>query len=277
LLATAGNVSGEQATRNVHILVEQLDPPRWPRIGAALLDSYDIDGRRLHGPNGLGGVDFPCAQLHHPHAGDKLLADLVRQNPKEITVVVLGPATVLARAFDRDPELAGALERILLVGGTWHEPGDAGPVSEFHFACDPPAARQVLRAGVPLTLVPLDVSRKLVLSPTDLLKLADANTPAVRFLQRIVPPGFSSTASLFGTEGFYLQDVVGVATLTMPSLVTSRPVAVDVEVRGELTRGMSVVDVRWACTERPNADLVTEVDLHGIRQYILALLSGQAT
>src|SRR5205085_9840892 len=62
--ATAGNVDAEQATQNVHIIVGQVDPPRWPRLGAALPVEYETDGKRLHGPNGLGGVSFPCAQLH---------------------------------------------------------------------------------------------------------------------------------------------------------------------------------------------------------------------
>src|SRR3712207_4682291 len=101
LAATAGNVPPEQATRNVHVLVEQLDPPRWPRLGAALPVEYEIDAIRLHGPDGLGGIPFPCAQLHHPHPGDKLISDLVRLHPKEIAVVLMGPATVFARALDR--------------------------------------------------------------------------------------------------------------------------------------------------------------------------------
>src|ERR671935_3148378 len=67
LAATAGNVGADQATQNVHILVEQLDPPRWPRFGAALPVEYELDGTRLHGANGLGGLSFPCAELHHLH------------------------------------------------------------------------------------------------------------------------------------------------------------------------------------------------------------------
>src|SRR5581483_5513204 len=82
--ATAGNVSSEQATRNVQTIVEQVDPGKWPRIGTALPVEYDVDGTGLHGANGLGGISFPCAQLHHPHASDKLLSDLVRQNPHEL-------------------------------------------------------------------------------------------------------------------------------------------------------------------------------------------------
>src|SRR5947209_12734700 len=125
LAATAGNVASEQATRNVHILVEQLDPPRWPRLGAALPADYDVHGLAINGPGGLGGVDFPCAELHHPHPADKLLIDVIRQHPKEVAVVLAGPATTFARALDRDPEVANLVERVVVVGGTWHEPGDA--------------------------------------------------------------------------------------------------------------------------------------------------------
>src|SRR5262245_22445026 len=67
LAATAGNIPAEQATKNIHILVEQMDPPRWPRLGAALPVEYDTDGTRLHGPEGLGSTSFPCVRLHHPH------------------------------------------------------------------------------------------------------------------------------------------------------------------------------------------------------------------
>src|SRR5262245_13232876 len=90
LAATAGNVTAEQANRNMQILVDVFDPARRPRFGAALPVEYDVDGLKLHGPGGLGGTDFPCAELHHTHASDKLIVDLVRQYPKEITVVALG-------------------------------------------------------------------------------------------------------------------------------------------------------------------------------------------
>src|SRR5262249_1292566 len=141
LAATAGNIGAEQATRNVHIIIEQVDPPRWPRVGAALPVEYDAEGSNLHGPGGLAGVEVPCAQLHHPPARDKLIIGLVRQFPREVSVVLMGPATVFARALDRDPEVASLVERIIFLGGAWHEPGNAGPVAEFHFYCDPVAAR----------------------------------------------------------------------------------------------------------------------------------------
>jgi inosine-uridine nucleoside N-ribohydrolase len=273
LAATAGNVPGEQATRNVQILVEQLDPPRWPRLGAALPVEYDIDAQRLHGPGGLGGVGFPCAQLHHAHPGDKLISDLVRQFPKEVAVLVLGPATVLARALDRDPELATLVDRVVMVGGAWHEPGDVSAAAEFHFYCDPPAARQVLRCGAPLTLLPLDVTRKALFSPADLVDLPGRDTRAGRFLGQIAPHGIAPTAGLYGVEGMYLPDVLGPLALTHRGAVSTRAVAADVETRGELTRGMSVIDVRWSTTAKPNVELAVGVDPQALRQYVQETLA----
>ncbi len=273
LAATAGNVNAEHATKNVHVLIEQLDPPRWPRLGAALPVEYDVDGQELHGPGGLGGVDFPVARLHHPHPSDKLLADLLRQDPKEVTVVCLGPLTVLARAIDREPEFARLARRVVCMGGAWHEPGNASAVAEFHFYCDPLAARQVLRSGVPLTLIPLDVSRKILFSPTDLLELPSPESATCRFLRQIVPHGIRATSNLYGIEGFHLKDVLGIAALVLPGVLTTQPMTVDVETRGELTRGMSVVDARPHVRGTPNVELAVGVDVTAIRDYIRGLLS----
>jgi inosine-uridine nucleoside N-ribohydrolase len=268
IAATAGNVTAQQATQNVHIVVEQIDPPRWPRIGAALPVEYDTDGRRLHGPTGLGAVSFPCAQLHHPHSSDKLLSDLVRQNPKEVAVVVMGPLTVLARAIDRDPELPSLIQRLVIVGGAWHEAGNASAAAEFHFFCDPPAARQVLKCGVPLTLIPLDVTRKIVLAPADLLELPAPESPTCKFLRQIIPFGIGATSNLYGIEGFHLKDVLGIIALALPGALSTRPMLVDIETRGELTRGMSVVDSRPTPAANPNVDLAVGVDVAHVRGYI---------
>jgi inosine-uridine nucleoside N-ribohydrolase len=274
LLATAGNVGAERATLNVQILVEQLDPRRWPRLGAALPVEYDMDGTRLHGPNGLGGADFPCAQLHHPHPADRLLVELLRANPKEITVVCLGPATVLARAMDRDPAVPGLLGKLVLLGGSIGEPGNAGPVSEFHFACDPLAARQVLRCGAAVTLVPLDVTRKVLFSPTDLLELPGGDdSRTCRMLRKVVPFGIGATSNLYGIEGFHLKDVLGVAAVALTGAVSTRPMAVDVETRGELTRGMSVVDQRPWSKETPNVDVAVGVDSRAVAEWMRKILT----
>lgn len=272
LAATAGNVDADQATQNVHIVVEQLDPRRWPRVGAALPVEYDLDGKALHGPGGLGGVSFPCAQLHHQHSSDKLLSDLVRQHPKEVDVIVLGPLTVVARALDRDPELPALVQRLVCLGGAWHEPGNASAVAEFHFYCDPAAARQVLKAGASVTLIPLDVARKVLFSPKDLMELPCPDSRTCRFLRQIVPFGIGATSNLYGIEGFHLKDVLGVVALALPGALSTRSLPVDVEVRGELTRGMSVIDARTSSKSSANVELAVGVDVTAVRDYIDRIL-----
>lgn len=275
LAASAGNVGHTQATRNAYTIVEQIDPPRRPRVGTAPPEDYDIDNAALHGKDGLGGADLPCAMPAHTHPSDKLITDTLRQYPGEVAVAVMGPCTVLARALDRDPEAAKMISRLVVVGGTRHEPGDAGPVSEFHFACDPVSAKKVLECGASVTLLPLDATKKMLFSPGDVRNLGLSGTPTGDFLREIVPHLLSPTASLFGVEGVYLNDALAVVALARPDLLIVKPAAVDVETRGERTKGMSVFDSRWATEARPNVDVVTDFDVNAAREYIRGRLSGE--
>lgn len=275
LLATPGNVSAEQATANIHILIEQLDPPRWPRLGAAPTIEYEMDGKDLHGVNGFGGVTFPCSTLHHLLPSEKVLVEVVKQHPGQVSVICMGPCTVVARAIDLFPELPAAVKRIVCMGGTKKEPGNAGPVSEFHFACDPLAARQVLRCGAPIVLIPLDVMRQVLFSPTDLLGLPSDGSKACSFLRQIVPHGISATSSVYGIEGFHLKDVLGLAAVAMPKVIETQPASVDVETRGELTRGMSVFDSRPWHNPTPNVELAMHIDSQGLRDYVKRILLGE--
>jgi len=272
LAATAGNVSAEQATKNIHILIEQLDPPRWPRLGEATPANYGIDGAKLHGPGGLGSTDFPVSTLHNLPSSEKLLHETLRQYPGEITIVCMGPLTVLAHAFEMYPDLPGLVKRLVCLGGTLHEPGNAGPATEFHFACDPEAARTVVKCGAPLLLIPLDVTRKVLFSPRDLLGLPEDTSKACRFLRQIVPFGIAATSNLYGIEGFHLKDVLGIVAVAQPAAITSKPMHVDVETRGELTRGMAVFDQRQWLHATPNIDMATDVDNKEVREYIVRVL-----
>jgi inosine-uridine nucleoside N-ribohydrolase len=121
-------------------------------------------------------------------------------------------------------------------------------------------------------LLPLDASRKLLFSPRDLLELPAPEAPTCRFLRKIVPFAIGATANLYGIEGFHLKDVLGIVALVLPSALTVKPYPVDVETRGELTRGMSVVDARWNRKSANNVDLVVGVDAPAVRKYIDATL-----
>jgi inosine-uridine nucleoside N-ribohydrolase len=272
LLATAGNVSAEQATKNLRIVLDQLDPPRLPRLGAAPDVDYGMDGRKLHGPLGLGNSHFPCAPLHHLPTSEKVLAELARQFPGELTVICMGPATVLDRAFDLNPELQELIKRIVLIGGSLHEPGNAGPVSEFHFSCDPKAARRVVHCKTAVSLIPLDVTRKILYSPTDLLGEDTALSPAYHFLRQVVPFGIAATSNLYGIEGFHLKDVLAIVTVSLPTAVHAKHMSVDIELQGELTRGMSVFDRRSWQKTTPNVNVIVDVDAKEVRQYIKRII-----
>ena len=274
VLPTAGNVSADQATANVHTLVDEVDPPKRPRLAAALPAKYESDGIAFHGPGGLGGVTFPCATRHTLHPADKVLCELARENPREVTVVNLGPLTTLATALDRDPELPAILDQTVIIGGCWREAGNAGPVAEFHIHLDPDAARRVLAATLHPLLIPLDVTRRLIFSPSDLLALPNPESRTCRFLRQIVPYGIRASSNLYGIEGFHLKDVLGVAALALPAAVTSDAHHVDVETRGALTRGMTVIDTRPTPAGAANARVATGVAVADVREYILKTLSN---
>lgn len=272
IAAAAGNVPAETATRNVQVLVEQFDPPRLPRIGAALTVEYDIDGSKLHGPGGLGGITMPLVRLHHPIPSDRLLVDLIREYPHEVTVIAMGPLTVLARAMDHDPELHTLVQRLVCVGGTWHEPGNAGPMSEFHFYCDPMSAHNVIQSSMPTTLIPLDVTRRLTFSPRDLLDLPAPDSTTCRFLRQIIPHGIRMSSNVYGIEGFHMKDVLGVVAASDPSVLTTKSFPVAVEAWGELTRGVCVIDARLDHKSKANVDLAVSVDMQKVRDYIWRIL-----
>jgi inosine-uridine nucleoside N-ribohydrolase len=274
LLPTAGNVSADQATANVHTLIDVLDPPKWPRLAAALPARYEIDGLALHGPGGLGGVTFPTATRHTLHPADKVLVELAHEHPRQVSLLNLGPLTTLATALDRDPTLPAVLDQTVIVGGAWRVPGNSGPVAEFHFYIDPDAGKRVLHAELNPLILPLDMTRRLTFSPTDLLELPNAECRTCQFLRQIIPFGIRASSNLYGIEGFHLKDVLAVVAASLPSAVSSEPHHVDVETRGELTRGMTVVDTRSQPSGPANARVATDVNVPEVRQYMNRILNG---
>jgi inosine-uridine nucleoside N-ribohydrolase len=233
-----------------------------------------MDGTTLHGSDGLGGVGFPYLERHSQPVAEKLIAELIHESPHEIAVVVLGPCTTLARALDRDPELPSLIDQLILVGGAWREPGNSGPVSEFHFTLDPDAAKQLLHIGIHPTIIPLDLTRKLIFSPSELLNLPNQESKTGKFLRQIVPFGIRASSHVYGIEGFHLKDVMGLAALALPGSIRTEHRVVEVETRGEFTRGMMVVDDRKTPSGRANAQIGTDAAIGEIRQYLTRTLEA---
>jgi inosine-uridine nucleoside N-ribohydrolase len=270
ITATGGNVSPRQATLNVQTLVELLDPPRLPRLGAAPEDTLlPVDGRQMHGADGLGNANLPVAEHHNAHPAEKVLCDEVRAAPHQVTILALGPLTNLARAFQHDPQLPSQIGRLIVVGGTIGGPGNVSPAAEFNFYADPLAARTVLRAPMTKTVIPLDVTSQLVFSFDLLDELPPEDTPAGSLLRQILPYRFRAHRQMLGLEGIYLHDVVGLVAAIHPELFETSEMAGDVETEGELTSGALVVDRRQARQWRPNMEVATAMDAGAVRDCVL--------
>ena len=274
--AVGGNVGPEQATRNVQAVIEQLDPPRWPRIGVATMPEMGLPTRdvQLHGADGLGNANFQVSELQHRHPSEKVICDEIRAAPGELTIVALGPQTNLARAFARDPGVVELLGQIVMMGGTLRGAGNATPAAEFNVYCDPEAARAVFRSAATKTLVPIDVTSEVTFGYDLLDQLPDEDTRAGRFLRRVLPFLFRSYRQELGYESIRLNDATALAAALHPEWFDVELAAADVELSGELTTGATVFDRRRNRQWRTNLAVATKVDVAAARDYILRGISA---
>jgi len=275
--AVGGNCPPDQATRNVQAIIEQLDPPRWPRIGAASAPDHrlPVDGRYLHGTDGLGGTDLQVAELRARHPSEKVISDAVRSSPNAVTIIALGPLTNIARVFQRDPELSSLAGQIVISGGTISGPGNITPAAEFNIYCDPEAAEAVFRSPSTKTLVPLDVTNKIILSYDLFNRLPDESTKAGKLLHKILPPAFRAYRQRFGLEGIHVHDSITLVAAVYPELFTFQEMAADVETMGELTSGMTVFDRRRVPAWRHNMEVAVEMNESEVVAKIIHNLGGK--
>jgi purine nucleosidase len=261
----------DQATRNVQAIIEQLDPPRWPRIGVATLPEMGLPNRKvqLHGADGLGNANFQVSELQHRHPSEKVICDEVRAAPGEVTIVALGPLTNVARAFARDPALAELIGQIVIMGGTLSGPGNITPAAEFNIYCDPESARSVFRTVATKTLVPIDVTGQVTFGYDTLDQLPSETSRTGRFLRKILPCLFRSYRQELGYEHIRLNDVVALIAAFHPELFEIELAAADVELSGELTTGATVFDRRRIREWRTNVAVATKVDGAAVRDCVL--------
>lgn len=282
-----GCVSAAQAAQNIWAIIEAVDPPKRPRIGVA--DSPDaqyelvrfserygdaaLTTRRLNGENGLGDWPLGDVQRHHSRSAVKLLHEVTREFPGEVSLITLGPLTNLAWAIEWDPEFLARVKGLYLLGGAVAAPGDLTPVGEFNVCFHPDAARRVLRAAATKTLIPLDVGRKAALTFDHLRRCEwDETRSADRLVQSLLNSALRGARQHLGQEAFWVYEAAAIAAVSRPELFQRHAVAVDVETDGTLTRGMTVVDRRPRPAWRPNIDLLTDVDAQGLLDYALRLL-----
>ncbi|MEQ8784944.1 MAG: nucleoside hydrolase [Pirellulaceae bacterium] len=266
-----GNVHHEQASRNVQSIIDQLDPPRFPRMGTASLPEFGsvADRRNMNGEDGLGNAGFAVAQLHQQHPSPKIICDEVRSAPEQVTIICLGPLTNIAQAFRRDPELATLVDRIIMTGGAVNGIGNVTPSAEFNIYCDPSSAREVFRSKTTKTLIPLDITEQVSLTLDIVEELPDEETRAGSLLHRMLPFAFRAFHQRLGMESIFLHDVVGLLAAVQPELFETVEMAGDVETLGELTTGATVFDRRRNSQWRSNMEVAVNVNVPAVIDCII--------
>jgi len=250
ITTVAGNVEVEKCTRNVRSVLRFAEAGYEPAIfqgSSKPLRLALVTAPEVHGKDGLGNTQSSSAakrsdRRNHAVESIRLLCD---RFANELTIVALGPLTNIALAVKRHPRSLRKVRRIVSMGGAFRVPGNTGPVAEFNYYVDPHAARTVLLSGLPLTVVPLDVTEQFLIQRSRLKQIVSKRgTKLARFIYRITGNYMEYHRKTLGVHGGYLHDPLATAIAIWPSLARTRQVHIDVECRSKLTRGMTVADFR---------------------------------
>jgi len=279
--ATAGTVDAAQANTNTMAIIGKLDPARYPRIGSALppSDAPLLGDIHLNGPDGMAGCDFPTATRQHDHASDKVMGDLIRRYPGEVTVVCMGPLSNLARLIRRDPTVVPMIDKIVISGGSVAHAGNATAVAETNFYFDPASAREVFASLTTKSLVPLDVTESITFGLDLMEKLPSLHSRAGELMRKILQYKFRVSHQKLGREVMPLQDAVTLISLLEPELFQWDEMSGDVEVSGTLTRGMTLFDRRLRPEWQTNMEVARRAATSEVRDAIVRSLryAGQQT
>jgi purine nucleosidase len=292
-----GNVDAHQVERNTRAVLElagRTDVEVALGRDRPLVKSIETTPE-THGPEGLGHATLPPpSRPLSARNGVDLILDEARRRPGEITLVTLGPLTNLAVALLREPTLPTLLKGWTLMGGAYRHPGNTAPTTEWNIHCDPEAAKIAFRAwgesaelhghGRPVALG-LDVTEQAKIVPDHVVALAKAagstpddslalargedpmlatrsvaSNPIVRYVADALRFYMEFHAQYDGFYGAFIHDPLAVATALDPALVTTEPVAVDVELGGTFTTGETVADWRGVWGRPPNVDIAVTAE-----------------
>jgi len=273
----AGNVPVDLATTNLFRILEVAAPSPRPRVARGApgpLRRALVSAAHVHGDDGLGGVDRlvePDGRPRYPahdralEPGDAadLILDTARRFAGRLVIIALGPLTNLAIALARDPTGLAGVASVIVMGGAIGVAGNVTPAAEFNVYVDPEAAAAVLQAGLPVHLVPLDVTRQVMLRREDLDGRLD-RVPGrlARFVRDFTRHGFASGLP-DGDAGIALHDPLAAGAAIDPGALGFEPLHVEVEHEGQITRGLTVADRRPIADPgkvRPNCQVAMRVD-----------------
>jgi inosine-uridine nucleoside N-ribohydrolase len=272
-----GNVAVEQATKNAALVLDLLGPEPRPilaRGAAQPLGQGFIRARSVHGSDGLGELNrfknpngtpryrFPQLPQDIPDATEVLL-ELLGQYPEELTLITLGPLTNLAEALQADKRRVMGLREVVIMGGAIRIPGNISPGAEFNISVDPYAAQRVFQSGLPIKLIPLDVTERVCLDSMEVKDLAQAMAePLGMFLSDVTEKAMEYMREVRGKAAILLHDPLAVGVAVDPTIVTTTSLHVDVETHDGITRGMTLADlrpIRDDLKQSPNLRVALEV------------------
>ena len=273
ITAVAGNVPLALTEKNARMICELAGRTDMKvHAGAdAPLNKPLVTAEYIHGKTGLDGPTLPdpVMPLQSMHAVDFIVETVLSEPPGEITLCTLGPLTNIGLALRRAPELSDRIKQIVMMGGGFFEGGNVTPAAEFNIYVDPEAARAVFASGIPIVMMPLDVTHKVLTTRRHLQQIGRLGTPVAKAVVEMLGFFERYDERKYGTDGGPLHDPTVIAWLIRPELFSGRYCNVEIETESALTEGMTVVDW-WQVTDRPhNALVMHEVDADGFFDLVI--------
>lgn len=278
LTSVAGNVPLARTTDNTLKLIElagRSDVPVFAGCPRPLFRA-PVTAEAVHGETGLNGVDLPkpktTAQSTHAVTW---LVDTLRNAETPVTLCPLGPLTNIAQALVQAPDIVENIDAIIAMAGAVRTHGNVTPAAEFNVYADPHAAEIVFACGCDLTLMPLDVTHRALITAERLDAFRALPAPIGPACHGMLSFYFRPNESRFSVAGSPLHDPCVIAYLLQPDLFAGKAVNVQVETTSSLTFGMTLAD--WWGPAEPNALVMQTVDADGFFMLILERLATLVT
>ena len=246
LTTVQGNVNLEKTTRNALALLEYFNAKHIPvakGCSLPLVSPPHESGESVHGKSGLGQAILPEPKSKPvgTHAVDYLIERFLTE-PDELTLFAVGPLTNVALAIRKEPRFAKAVKKMVIMGGAIRSGGNVSPLAEFNIHEDPHAAHIVFNAGIPITLIPLDVTYQCLLTSADVERLNRIDSPIPRFIRDVTADYMAFYKKYEGFAGCALHDPLTVATVIAPELLSIEEHYVNVDISGGVSTGKTYAD-----------------------------------
>jgi purine nucleosidase len=259
---TCGNCTTAQGTKNALGVLQMAGAAHVPVAAGAEVPLIQplLTAPETHGDTGLGYAQLPTLETApvDQHAVDFLI-ERIMAAPGEMTLVAVAPLTNLALAIRREPRIVQAVKEVIIMGGAIRHEGNTTPLAEFNVYVDPHAAYIVYHAGMPITLVPLDVTYQCVLTQTDVDRLLMIDSPVTRFVAESTRFYMEFHDEYQGIQGCVINDPLALALIFAPDLVETRPLHVTVDLHSEVSLGKTMADFYNMWQKPPNMRVALQV------------------